>query len=258
MRDLFEELAAKVAQNVVDRKHDEIKWKNPLIANDNLIAKCFSKEEFYVATTSKLNVARFTEMHVANTVVEERCLEHEAELSTLRDKSHNDNHNELVNWFSNLKYVIYVEPIPSRLRNNRDAHLDYLRHLKQSVKTIREIVGEVKVVRPLDSSIVSACRYTKHSQELLEYAIVQCDTSNSNTHKHVAKLNTQKTNVHVPPSTGVNCCTDASGSQPRSNTKKNRISSAKGVNKMQVKEQPRTNKSHLRTTNRVDSSSRSL
>nr|GEZ78796.1 hypothetical protein [Tanacetum cinerariifolium] len=217
MRDLFEELAAKVAQNVVDRKHDEIKWKNPLIANDNLIAKCFSKEEFYVATTSKLNVARFTEMHVANTVVEERCLEHEAELSTLRDKSHNDNHNELVNWFSNLK-----------------------------------------VVRPLDSSIVSACRYTKHSQELLEYAIVQCDTSNSNTHKHVAKLNTQKTNVHVPPSTGVNCCTDASGSQPRSNTKKNRISSAKGVNKMQVKEQPRTNKSHLRTTNRVDSSSRSL
>nr|GEU81066.1 retrovirus-related Pol polyprotein from transposon TNT 1-94 [Tanacetum cinerariifolium] len=56
---------------------------------------------------------------------------------------------------------------------------------------------------------------------------------------------------------GVNRCTDASGSQPRSNTKKNRISSAKRVNKMQVEEQPRTNKSHLRTTNRVYSSSRS-
>nr|GEX40538.1 integrase, catalytic region, zinc finger, CCHC-type, peptidase aspartic, catalytic [Tanacetum cinerariifolium] len=52
-------------------------------------------------------------------------------------------------------------------------------------------------------------------------------------------------------------CTDASGSQPRSNTKNNRISPAKGVNKMQVEEQPRTNKSHLRTTNRVDSSSHS-
>nr|GEZ93839.1 retrovirus-related Pol polyprotein from transposon TNT 1-94 [Tanacetum cinerariifolium] len=168
------------------------------------------------------------------------------------------------------KYAIDVEPIPSRLRNNREAHIDYLRHLKESVETIRETVEEAKVVRPLDSSIVSAFRYTKHSQELLEYAIgtcpqdshqrdtklapaplirkkqvtfaEQCDTSNSNIHKHVAKLNTQKTNVHVPPSTRVNRCTDASGLQPRSNTKKNKISPAKDVNKMQVEEQPRTNK----------------
>nr|GEX56853.1 integrase, catalytic region, zinc finger, CCHC-type, peptidase aspartic, catalytic [Tanacetum cinerariifolium] len=146
------------------------------------------------------------------------------------------------------KYAIDVEPIVPRLRNNREAHLDYLRHLKESVETIREIVKEAKVVRPLDSSNVSAFRYTKHSQKLLEYAIgtcpqdshqqdkkhapaplirkkqvtfaEQCDKSNSNTHKHVAKLNTQKTNVPVPPSTGVNRCTDASKSQPRSNTKK--------------------------------------
>nr|GEX54392.1 hypothetical protein [Tanacetum cinerariifolium] len=58
--------------------------------------------------------------------------------------------------------------------NNRDAHLDYLRHLKKSVETIRDIVEEAKVVRPLDISIVSACRYTKNSQELLEYAIGTC------------------------------------------------------------------------------------
>nr|GEV33285.1 retrovirus-related Pol polyprotein from transposon TNT 1-94 [Tanacetum cinerariifolium] len=111
------------------------------------------------------------------------------------------------------KYAIDVEPIPSRLGNNKEAHLDYLRHLKEIVETIREIVEEAKVVRPLDNSIVSACR--------------------------------------------VNRCTDASGSQPRSNTKKNRISPAKGVNKMKVEEHPWTNKSHLRATNRVDSSSRS-
>nr|GEV42895.1 retrovirus-related Pol polyprotein from transposon TNT 1-94 [Tanacetum cinerariifolium] len=132
--------------------------------------------------------ARFTEMHVGNTIVEARCLELEAELSNLRDKSHKNNHDELVNHFSNLEHSV---------------------------------------------------------------------TSHIVTHKHVAKLNTQKTNVPVPPSTGVNRFTDASGSHPRSNTRKNRISSAKGVNKMQVEEQPRTNKSHLRTTNRVDSSSRS-
>nr|GEY02832.1 integrase, catalytic region, zinc finger, CCHC-type, peptidase aspartic, catalytic [Tanacetum cinerariifolium] len=379
-----------------------------LIANDNLVAEWLSKEVLSVTTNSELNVARFTKMHVAHTIVEIHCLELEAGLSNLCDMSHNDSHDELVKRFSNLevhhlnmqlkyqnlkdsfgnnpptpdkdtpdfdsffvigkmqaslqgkdnvikklqkqishsaendkikqhykelfdyikitrtkyieqvtalttkklnlnaqilntanigskdpvkpkvlapgKYDIDVEPIVARLRNNREAHLDYLRHLKESVETIRDIVEKAKVVRPLDSSIVSACRYTKHSKELLEYAIGTCpqdshqqdkkrapaplikkkqvtfadpcDKLNNNTHKHVMKLNTQKTNVPVPPSTGVNHCTDASRSHTRSNIKKNRISPAKGVNKLQVEEQPRTNKSPLRTSNRVDSSSR--
>nr|GEZ42912.1 retrovirus-related Pol polyprotein from transposon TNT 1-94 [Tanacetum cinerariifolium] len=231
-------------------KHDAIKRKNLLIANDNLIVECLSKEVFSVATHSELNVARFTEIHVANTIVE-----------------------------------AHVEPLVPRLRNNREAHLDYLRHLKESVETIHDIVEESKVVRPLDRSLIFACPYTKHSQELLEYAIgtclqdsqqrdkklasaplnrkkqvtfaKQCDKSNSNIHKHVVKLHTQKTNVPVPPYTRVKCCTNASRLQPKSNIKKNRISPAKGVNKLPIEEQPRTNKSHLRTSNSVDSSRRS-
>nr|GEV75124.1 Gag-Pol polyprotein [Tanacetum cinerariifolium] len=145
-------------------------------------------------------------------------------------------------------------------------------------------VKEAKVKRQLDRSIVSARRYTKHSHELLEYAIGTCpqgsqkrdkqlahiplirrkqvtfakksDKSDSNTHKHVVKVKTQKTNVLVPPSTGVKSFPNASGSHPKSNIKTNRISPAKGVNKLPVKDRPRTNKSHLRSSNRVDSSSR--
>ncbi|GJS13767.1 retrovirus-related pol polyprotein from transposon TNT 1-94 [Tanacetum coccineum] len=179
-------------------------------------------------------------------------------------------------------YAIDIEPIPSRCRNNREVHLDYLKHLKESVETLCEIVEEARLERPLDRSLASACLYTKQSQELLEYAIDtcpkdfnkqdnkhattplnrnkrvtfedQCEMSNNNTHKHVEQLNIQKTNVLVVPSTGVNSCTDASGSKPRSNTKKNRISPAKSVNKKKVEEHPRTNKSSLKNTNRVDSS----
>nr|GEY26888.1 hypothetical protein [Tanacetum cinerariifolium] len=103
MKDVFEELEAKVAQNIIDSKHDEIERKNLLIANNNLIAECLSKEVFSVAMNSKLNVARFTEIHVSNTIVEARCLKLEAELSNLRDKRHNDNHDELANRFSNLE-----------------------------------------------------------------------------------------------------------------------------------------------------------
>nr|GEW17030.1 hypothetical protein [Tanacetum cinerariifolium] len=302
-------------------KHDAIERKNLLIANDNLIAKCLSKEVFSVATNSKLNVARFTKMHAANTIVEARCLELKDELSNLRDKSDHDNHEELVNRFSKLelnhlnlqlkyqnlkdsfrnnpptpdkdtpdfdsvfvigkmqaslqgkdnairqlknqishlqetrsdtdrtlkvwitdsqitqltetvtnlqaqmiylglkmtklssttknsqildkvnsvskdhvkpkvlsqgKYAIDVEPIVPRLRNNREAHLNYLRHLKESVETIYDIVEEAKVVRPLDSSIVFACRYTKHSQELFEYAIGTCPQDSHQRDKKLA------------------------------------------------------------------------
>nr|GFB29618.1 hypothetical protein [Tanacetum cinerariifolium] len=124
------------------------------------------------------------------------------------------------------KHAVDVEPIVPRLRNNREAHLDYLRHLKESVEIIRDIIEEAKVVRPLDRSIVSACRYTQHSQELVKYSI------------------------------GVKRCPKANGSQPKSNHKTNRISPAKGANKLPVEDLPRTNKSNPRTTNRVDSSSR--
>nr|GEZ87553.1 hypothetical protein [Tanacetum cinerariifolium] len=103
IKDVFEELEAEVAQCVVDRKHDAIELKNLLIANDNSIAECLSQEVFYVATNSELNVARFAKMHVANTSVEARCLALEAELATLRDKSHQENQGELIKHFSKLE-----------------------------------------------------------------------------------------------------------------------------------------------------------
>ncbi|GKA87106.1 hypothetical protein Tco_0808817 [Tanacetum coccineum] len=103
MKDIFEELEAEVDQNGVDRKHDEIERKNLLIANDNLIADCLSKEVFYVATNSELNVSSFTEMHDAHTSLKARCLELKVELSNLRDKIQKDNNNELVKRFSNLE-----------------------------------------------------------------------------------------------------------------------------------------------------------
>ncbi|GJV37420.1 retrovirus-related pol polyprotein from transposon TNT 1-94 [Tanacetum coccineum] len=75
------------------RKHDEIERKNLLIEHDNIIADGLSKEVFYVALNSELNVKP--------------------------------------NVLAPGKYAIDVEPIPSRNRNNREVHLVYLRHLKE-------------------------------------------------------------------------------------------------------------------------------
>ncbi|GJT84830.1 hypothetical protein Tco_1066547 [Tanacetum coccineum] len=283
MKEIFEELEAEVDQNIVNRKYDEIERKNLLIANDNLIADCLAENAKFKK--------HYKELYDSIKIT---CAKHIKQTTALLT----ENENLKAQIHENMKYIIMnsvkprvlapgryaidVEPIPPRNRNNREVHLDYLKHLKKSVETLHEIVEEAKVKRPLDRSLTSACLYTKHSQELLEYVIDtcpkdfnkqdkkhastpltrkkqvtfedQCETSNNNTHKHVEQLNIQKTNVPVIPSTGVNSCTDASGSKPRSNTKKNRISPAKSVNKKKVKEHPRINKSSLKNTNRVVSS----
>nr|GEY65273.1 hypothetical protein [Tanacetum cinerariifolium] len=142
------------------------------------------------------------------------------------------------------KHAVDVEPIVLRLRNNRDAHLDYLRHLKESVETIRDIVEEAKLA------------YTLLIRKKQITIAKPFNRQDSNKHVHVVAVKPHKTNVLVPPFTGVTSYPKASGSQPKSNPKTNRISPAKGANKLPVEDLPRTNKSHHRTTNRVDSSSR--
>nr|GEV07303.1 copia protein [Tanacetum cinerariifolium] len=54
-------------------------------------------------------------------------------------------------------YDIDVEPIPPRLRNNREVHLDYLKHLKKIVETLCEIVEEAKVVQIVLWYLDSSC-----------------------------------------------------------------------------------------------------
>ncbi|GJV79806.1 hypothetical protein Tco_1515676 [Tanacetum coccineum] len=229
MKEFFDELEAEVDQNVVNRKYDEIERKNLLIANDNLIVDCLSKDVFYIATNSELTVSRFTEMHDAHTVVQARCLELEAELSKLHDKVQKDYHTELVKHFSNLEITQltkkvtvlqeqnelfraenekvkqhykelydsikitrakHIEQITTLLTKNENLKAQLRENMKcvtmDSVKprvnqkylhqenTLREIVEEAKVERPLDRSLAFACRYTKNSQELLEYVFGTC------------------------------------------------------------------------------------
>nr|GEW78128.1 retrovirus-related Pol polyprotein from transposon TNT 1-94 [Tanacetum cinerariifolium] len=69
-----------------------------------------------------------------------------------------------------------------------DSHADYMsdsnmntydKYVKDNAvpvvqTTLREIIEDAKVEKPFDSSLASACRYTKHSQELVEYVIGTC------------------------------------------------------------------------------------
>nr|GEU75790.1 hypothetical protein [Tanacetum cinerariifolium] len=86
-------------------------------------------------------------------------------------------------------------PEVGRKRNNREVHLDYLKHLEESVETLREIVEEAKVERTLDRSLASACLYRKHSQELLEYDLARYNNRKTvEDHPRINKSNLQKSN----------------------------------------------------------------
>nr|GEU82710.1 hypothetical protein [Tanacetum cinerariifolium] len=145
---------------------------------------------------------------------------------------------------------IDVAPIALKLRNNRIAHTDYLRHTQEETATLREIVESERLLNPLNTSLDYTCKYTKHIQELLIILQQTCPcitdlgtklmamTSKNNDKKirlteHIPSLGntpvktTSSTNVvsntHVLSSTGVNLLFRASGSQPQRNTKSDRI-----------------------------------
>ncbi|GKA88738.1 retrovirus-related pol polyprotein from transposon TNT 1-94, partial [Tanacetum coccineum] len=211
MKEIFEELEAEVDQNVVNRKYDEIEQKNLLIANDNLIADCLSKDVFYIATNSELTL----------------------KYQNLKESFRN-NTSPIARDAPDFDSVFVIEKMKASIQEKQE-----------SVETLRVIVEEDKVERPLDRSLASAFHYTKHSQELLEYVIGTCPKDfNQRDKKHAPTPLIRKKQATFEE-------------QCDNNTKKNRISPAKGVNKKKVEEHPRINKSNLRTTNRVDSSSSS-
>ncbi|GJV64490.1 retrovirus-related pol polyprotein from transposon TNT 1-94 [Tanacetum coccineum] len=104
-------------------------------------------------------------------------------------------------------YAIDFEPIPPRNRNNREVYLEYLKHLKESVGTLREIVEEAR--------------------ELLEYVIGTYPKDFNKRYRKIAivPLNRKKRVTFMEP--GVKDATASSGSKPRSNTKKDRTLLAK-------------------------------
>ncbi|GJZ93977.1 retrovirus-related pol polyprotein from transposon TNT 1-94 [Tanacetum coccineum] len=114
----------------------------------------------------------------------------------------------------------------------------------------------------MDTSLASACRYTKHSQELLEYVIgtcpkdfgpsdkqnastnslrkkrvnfvEPCETSTHNTPPQVEHQKINSTNAPGIPSTGVKGASAASKLKPRGNTKKDRTLPARSALKQVV------------------------
>nr|GEU85636.1 ribonuclease H-like domain-containing protein [Tanacetum cinerariifolium] len=145
---------------------------------------------------------------------------------------------------------IDVTPLAPKLRKNRTAHTDDIRHTQEEAATLREIVKSERLLNPLNTSLDYTCKYTRRIQELLIILQQTCPSitdsgtklvvvtpKNKDTQirvtKHIPKsgkttvLSTLSTNVvsntHVLSSTGVTLLSSTSGSQSLDSTKNDRI-----------------------------------
>ncbi|GKB12999.1 hypothetical protein Tco_0846922 [Tanacetum coccineum] len=170
-------------------------------------------------------------------------------IQELKGKSVADCH-ESMNKPKVIALVVYkldLEPLSSKLKNNREAHVDFIRITKENADTLRDTVDQARTSNPLDNALAYACMYTKQIQELLVYVSDTCPsspsrseklvavtpmnkarkvtfaktstTSENNIQKRVDLHKTQTTNKPLVPSTSVKSSTNASGSIPRSTTK---------------------------------------
>nr|GEU97548.1 hypothetical protein [Tanacetum cinerariifolium] len=121
---------------------------------------------------------------------------------------------------------IDVAPLAPKLRNNRTAHHDYLKHTQEETATLREIDENERLLNPLNTSLDYACNKLMDVSPVNKnknIRVIERITSSENTPIKTTSSSNAVSNKPMLSSTGVNLLTSASGSQPPGNTKKDRI-----------------------------------
>ncbi|GJS41899.1 hypothetical protein Tco_0566942 [Tanacetum coccineum] len=83
-------------------------------------------------------------------------------------------------------FKLDLEPLAPRVLNNRDAHIDYIKHTREHFDTLWEIVKHTRALRPLDSDLDSAYKIIQRIQEVLVYVKDTCPCLTKSSEKLVA------------------------------------------------------------------------
>ncbi|GJU40449.1 retrovirus-related pol polyprotein from transposon TNT 1-94 [Tanacetum coccineum] len=71
-------------------------------------------------------------------------------------------------------FKLDLDPLAPRLLQNKEAHIDYLKHTQKQADILRGIVEQAKAKLPLDNALDFACKHAKRIQELLVYVRDMC------------------------------------------------------------------------------------
>nr|GFB49113.1 hypothetical protein [Tanacetum cinerariifolium] len=143
-----------------------------------------------------------------------------------------------------------VVPLVPKLRKNRTAHIDYIKHTLEEAAILNELVESERLLSPLNTPLAYACKYTRQIQELLMILQQTCPRfTDLGTNLVAVTPKNQTKQVRR-----VALVSSASGSQSQDNTKKNRIQrtqkKAKGI---ELEDHLRNVKSSLNKASVVDS-----
>ncbi|GJX70549.1 retrovirus-related pol polyprotein from transposon TNT 1-94 [Tanacetum coccineum] len=134
-------------------------------------------------------------------------------------------------------FKLDLVPLPPRLLQNREVHINHLRNTQEQDNILRGIVEQVKAKQPLDGDLDLACKYATRIQELLVYVLDTCPNAITPSTKKVVVTpmnNVKKVRLIEPLTSSSNI------KQPPGNKKNNRISQTPSRNKKnKVEAQPR-------------------
>ncbi|GJV35995.1 hypothetical protein Tco_1408472 [Tanacetum coccineum] len=245
MKVVFANLEAEVDQNETDLRSGEIERKNLLITNENLVAEYFAQK---------------------------RIADLESENFNLRNKIQNDDHDSMIKHFSKLEIQSQgntirelKEKISHLTKKNSDA--DPIFDLKALVSQNKDLTAKFNALHDLNEYFrAENAKVKQHYKELYDsIKITRAKTTDQNNSllseiEHLKdQLKENSKCVTIPDckpkvlAPGVKGASAASGSKPRSNTKKDRTLPAKSALK-RVEAYSRMNKSNEKHKNHVDSS----
>nr|GFB50849.1 hypothetical protein [Tanacetum cinerariifolium] len=149
-------------------------------------------------------------------------------------------------------------PLVPKLRKNRTAHTDYIRHTQEEAATLREIIESERLLSPLNTSLAYAYLGTKlvavtPKNKTKQIRCTAQITKSKRTTVATSPSPNIDSNTPVLSSTGVTLVSSASGSKSQDNIKKNRIRrTQKKAKKAELEDHLRTIKSSLNKASVVD------
>nr|GEZ06278.1 hypothetical protein [Tanacetum cinerariifolium] len=180
--------------------------------NDSIKSSCVRSKEQCDDLIKQVNI-KSSENSDLNASLQEKLLV----ITTLKETLSTLKGKDIVNEAVTLNPIdpelmkIDVAPLAPKLRNNRTAHTDYLRHTQEETATLREIVGRTKLMAVTPKNNDKKIRFSKHIPSLGNTPVKTTSSANV------------VSNTPVLSSIGVNLLSSAIGSQPQGNAKKDRI-----------------------------------
>ncbi|GKC25628.1 hypothetical protein Tco_1027778 [Tanacetum coccineum] len=83
-------------------------------------------------------------------------------------------------------FKLDLESLSPKVLENKDAYIDYIKNTQENADILWELVKHAWALRPLDSDLDYACKYTKRIQEVLVYFIATCPSLTKPSEKLVA------------------------------------------------------------------------